>query len=45
MSETAQQYTQRILSYSEGGDPLELLEAAPQKLAALVVGKSKQQLA
>ena len=45
MSETAQQYTQRILSYSEGGDPLELLESAPKKLAAFVVGKSKQQLA
>jgi hypothetical protein len=44
MSETPQQYTQRILSYSEGGDPLELLESAPQKLAALLGGKSKQQL-
>ena len=45
MSETPQQYTQRILSYSEGGNPLELLESAPEKLASLLVGKSKPQLA
>ena len=45
MPETPHQYTQRILSYSEGGDPLELLESAPQKLASLLVGKSNQQLA
>ena len=45
MSETPQQYTQRILSYSEGGDPLELLESAPQKLAALLVGRGQQHLA
>lgn len=44
MPETPQQYTQRILSYSEGEDPLQLLEAAPQKLASLLVGKSGQQL-
>jgi hypothetical protein len=45
MSETAQQYTQRILSYASGGDPLELLESAPQKLASLLAGISRQQLA
>ena len=45
MPETPQQYTQRILSYSEGGDPLELLESAPQRLASLLIGRSQQQLA
>jgi hypothetical protein len=45
MPETPQQYTQRILGYSEGGDPLELLASAPQKLAALLAGRSQQQLA
>ena len=45
MDETPKQYTQRILSYSEGGDPIELLESAPQKLASLLAGRSKEQLA
>lgn len=44
MQETAQQYTARILSYSEGKEPLRLQAAAPKKLAALVKGKKKQQL-
>lgn len=44
MSETPQQYTQRILSYSAGGDALELLESAPQKVASLLAGKSNEQL-
>jgi hypothetical protein len=44
MAETPQQYTQRILSYSVGGDPMQLLESAPQKLASLLAGKSKEQL-
>lgn len=45
MQETPQQYTQRILSYSEGSDASQLLESAPQKLASLLAGKSKDQLA
>jgi len=44
MQETAQQYTQRILSYSEGGDAEKLLASAPQKLASLLSGKSNDQL-
>jgi uncharacterized damage-inducible protein DinB len=44
MQETAQQYTQRLLSYGEGKDPLELQQAAPGKLAALLQGKSREQL-
>jgi hypothetical protein len=44
MAETPQQYTQRILSYSEAGDAEQLLESAPQKLASLLAGKSKDQL-
>lgn len=45
MQETPQQYTARILSYSEGKEPLRSQAAAPKKLAALVKGKKKQQLA
>ena len=44
MQENAQQYTQRILSYSEGSDALQLLESSPQKLASLLAGKSKEQI-
>jgi len=44
VQETPQQYTQRILSYSEGGDALQLLESAPQKLASLLAGKNKEQI-
>jgi len=44
VQETAQQYTQRILSHSEGDDPMQLLESAPGKLASLLAGKSKEQL-
>ena len=45
MQETAQQYTKRILSHSEGTDPMQLLESAPGKLASLLAGRSKEQLA
>jgi hypothetical protein len=45
LPETPQQYSQRILSYSEGGDVLQMLESAPEKLALLLVGRSNQQLA
>jgi len=44
MQETAQQYTQRILSYSEGKDALASQQATPKKLAALLRGKTKKQL-
>ena len=44
MQETPQQYTQRMLSYSEDRDPLLLQRAAPKKLAALIKGKQKKQL-
>jgi hypothetical protein len=44
MQETPQQYTQRILSYVEGADPLRILQATPKKLATLVKGKTKKQL-
>lgn len=44
MPETPQQYTQRLLSYSEGKEPLGLQAAAPKKLAAMLRGKNKKQL-
>jgi uncharacterized damage-inducible protein DinB len=44
VQETAQQYTQRLLSYVDGKDPLRLQQAAPKKLAALIKGKKKEQL-
>lgn len=44
MQETVQEYTQRLLSYGEGKDPLRLQQAAPTKLASLVKGKTRKQL-
>jgi DinB family protein len=44
MAETVQQYTQRLLSYGEGKDPLRLQQAAPKKLAVLIRGKTRKQL-
>jgi len=44
MQETAQEYTQRLLSYGEGKDALRLQQAAPGKLAALLKGKTGKQL-
>lgn len=44
MQETAQEYTQRLLSYGNGKDPLRLQQAAPGKLAALLKGKTGKQL-
>ncbi|MGC2742352.1 MAG: DinB family protein [Candidatus Angelobacter sp.] len=44
MQETAQEYTQRLLSYADGKDPLRLQQAAPGKLAALLKGKTGKQL-
>jgi hypothetical protein len=45
MPETAQQYTQRILSHSDGQDGLRLQQQAPKKLAALLRGKDRKRLA
>jgi len=42
--ETGEQYTQRLLSYGEGKDPLRLQQAAPKKLAKLLKGRNKKQL-
>ena len=44
MQETVQQYTQRLLSYGEGKDPLRSQQAAPAKLAVLLKGKTAKQL-
>jgi len=44
MPETVQEYTQRLLSYPEGKDPLRLQQAAPGKLASLIKGKTRKQL-
>jgi hypothetical protein len=44
MPETAQEYTQRLLSYTENKDPLRLQQAAPAKLASLIKGKTRKQL-
>lgn len=44
MQETVQEYTQRLLSYGEGKDPLRSQQAAPGKLAALLKGKTGKQL-
>jgi hypothetical protein len=44
MQETLQEYTQRIISYADGKDPLRLQQAAPAKLAALLKGKNSKQL-
>jgi hypothetical protein len=44
MQETVQEYTQRLLSYGEGKDPLRLQQAAPGKFAALIKGKTGKQL-
>lgn len=44
MQETVQEYTQRLLSYSEGKDPLRSQQAAAGKFAALLKGKTGKQL-
>jgi hypothetical protein len=44
VQETPQQYTQRMLNHSEGKNALQLQQAAPRKLAALIKGKTKKQL-
>ena len=44
MQETPQQYTQRLVSYTEDKEPMLLQRAAPKKLAALIKGKQKKRL-
>jgi DinB family protein len=44
MPETAQEYTQRLLSYTGRKEPLRLQQAAPARLAGLVKGKTRKQL-
>jgi uncharacterized damage-inducible protein DinB len=44
MAETPQQYTQRILGYVEGQEPLRVQRETPRKLAALIRKLSKKQL-
>jgi uncharacterized damage-inducible protein DinB len=44
MQETPQQYTQRMLGYSEGKQPLRVQQATAQKLSALTRRLSKKQL-
>ena len=44
MKETPQQYRDRILGLLKGKKPLEVLEATPKKIAALVKGASRKKL-
>lgn len=44
MSETPQQYMQRILGHTQGQDPIKLQSATPKKLARLVKGVSTAKL-
>lgn len=44
MNETAQQYTQRILSHVEGKDPMKVQAATPKRLEALIKNVSPAKL-
>jgi hypothetical protein len=44
MLQTAQQYTERILSYVVGKHPMKLQEETPKKLAALLRGRDRRRL-
>jgi DinB superfamily len=44
MSETAQQYTARLLSYSESSEPLQLQASAADTIAALINGRTREEL-
>jgi len=44
MSETVQQYTQRILANAQGQDPIKVQSATPKKLARLIKGVSTAKL-
>jgi hypothetical protein len=45
MRETPKQYTKRILNYQQGKDPVSILWSTPGKVAALLRGHSRKQLA
>jgi hypothetical protein len=45
MAETIRQYKQRILSYTRGRKPLAVQRATPSRLASLMRGRSRKQLA
>ena len=44
MSETPQQYTQRILGHAQGQEPIKLQSATPKKLERLIKGVSTAKL-
>ncbi len=44
MNETPQEYTQRILGYLDGEDPVKVLSLTPGKLSRLLKGTSRQKL-
>ncbi|MBZ5722697.1 MAG: DinB family protein [Acidobacteriia bacterium] len=44
MQETAQQYTQRLLGYADGKQPLSVQRATPKKLAALTRRMDKKKM-
>jgi DinB family protein len=44
MKETPHQYAERVLGYVEGKEPLQVLQATPKKLVALLKGKTRKQL-
>ena len=44
MSETAQQYTNRLLSYTEGQDPLAIQRSTPEKLATVLASVDRKRL-
>ena len=45
MQETPQQYTERILSYQRGKDPLKVIATTPKQLTGLLKGLQKKKLA
>ena len=45
MAETFEQYVTRVLSYSEGKDPVRMLKTTPQKIASLVKRAKQAKLA
>lgn len=44
MQETPQQYTARILSNVDGGDPMKILKSTPKRIAALITGVPRARL-
>jgi hypothetical protein len=44
LPETVVEYTQRLLSYSEGSDPLAILESTPDRLAGLIRDRTTDQI-